>query len=271
VVFLEIKNEVLYNIWKDRHGKNGESLTGCLHRVAKHCAKNEADVENFFKVMDEGLFFPAGRTMSNSGIGKDLTLNNCFCLNFVEDSISDIFETVRKAAITHQKGGGTGFEFSKIRPNGTPTSNDAVASGVVSFIDVFNAQTATILQAGRRGANMGILSIYHPDIYDYLKAKSFDENKLTHFNLSIMVDDAFMKAKANGESIKLHYPVYDEKGHYITDESKWTHCKEVDANELWDLIMNKAYETGEYGVFFYDNLNRDNNTSYMETIVTTNP
>jgi ribonucleoside-diphosphate reductase alpha chain len=268
---MEIKNPVLKQIWQDRYAKENEVVDDNLKRVAKHCSTNKNEYNDFFNVMNEGLFFPAGRTMSNSGVGKDLTLSNCFCLNFVEDSIADIFETVKLAAITHQKGGGTGFEFSKIRPSGTKTSNEAVASGVVSFLEVFDAQTATILQQNRRGANMGILSIYHPDIYNYLNSKSFDVGKLTHFNLSVMVDDDFMNAKNNNENIYLHYPIYDEKGHMIKDESKWTHKTEVSAVELWDLIMQKAYDTGEYGVFFYDNLNKDNNTWYMETIVTTNP
>lgn len=268
---MEIKNEVLYDIWKDRYSKNGETITENIHRVSKYIAKNSIEEAGFFGMMDNGWFFPAGRTMSNSGIGKNLTLNNCFTLNFVEDSLEDIFEKVKIGAITHSKGGGTGYEFSKIRPNGTATSNDAVASGVVSFMDVFNAQTATILQGGRRGANMGILSIYHPDIFSYLDAKSYDEGRLVHFNLSIMVDDAFMKAKQANEKITLHFPVYNEIGKMITDPAEWTHSEEVDANELWDMIMQKAYTTGEYGVFFYENLNRDNNTWYMETLINTNP
>lgn len=118
---------------------------------------------------------------------------------------------------------------------------------------------------------MGVLNIYHPDIFEYLNAKSYDEGKLIHFNLSIMIDDNFMKAKEKGEDIWLHYPVYDEKSHIITDESKWITKKKVNSLELWNLIMQKAYDTGEYGVFFYDNLNKDNNTYYLETIVSSNP
>lgn len=118
---------------------------------------------------------------------------------------------------------------------------------------------------------MGVLNIYHPDIYEYLNAKSYDEGKLIHFNLSIMTDNDFMEAVENDSEIYLHYPVYDEQSHIIKDESKWTYKKKIKAKELWDTIMKKAYDTGEYGVLFYDNMNKDNNTWYIETIVSTNP
>ena len=118
---------------------------------------------------------------------------------------------------------------------------------------------------------MGVLNIYHPDIYEYLESKSWDEGKLTQFNLSIMVDDEFMRAVEKDDKVFLHYPVYDNDSKIITDESKWTHRKEIKARELWDLIMNKAYMTGEYGVLFYNNINNDNNTWYLETMISTNP
>lgn len=120
-------------------------------------------------------------------------------------------------------------------------------------------------------ANMSVLMIYHPDIFEYLNSKSYDEGKLVHFNLSIMVDDDFMKAKDNDEEICLHYPCMTLEGELIKDESQWIIKKKVRARELWDLIMKKAYDTGEYGVFFYENLNLDNNLWYMENITGTNP
>jgi ribonucleoside-diphosphate reductase alpha chain len=138
-------------------------------------------------------------------------------------------------------------------------------------MEVFNAATHTILAGGRRGANMGVLSIYHPDIYEYLNSKSFENNTLEHFNLSFMVDDKFMNAVKNNENINLHYPVYDLKGKIIEDPNQWKIKKEVNAASLWDLIIKKAYDSGEYGVMFYDNMNKDNNTYYCETIVATNP
>lgn len=146
----EFVNEVLENIWKDRYRKNGESFDDNLRRVAKYCATSDKEEQDFFNVMKARHFFPAGRTMSNSGIGKDLTLNNCFVAPQIRDSLSDIFDKVALGAKTHQKGGGIGYDFSQLRPKGSPTSNDAIASGAVSFMDVFNAQTDTILQGNRR-------------------------------------------------------------------------------------------------------------------------
>lgn len=166
---------------------------------------------------------------------------------------------------------GIGYDFSTLRPAGTPTSNDAVASGPLSFMDVFNAQTATILQGNRRGANMGIMNIYHPDIIQFITAKSSDSEKLKHFNLSVMVDDEFLAAVKNKSNVFLHFPVYDDFGNIIKDESKWQIKKEVNAFELWDMIMKKAYDNGEPGIFFYDNLNKDNNLWYCEKIIVSNP
>lgn len=143
-------NEVLENIWKDRYRKNDETFEENLRRVAKYCSTNRDEEDSFYDVMNKRYFFPAGRTMSNSGIGKDLTLNNCFVAPQIKDDLTDIFSKVALGARTHQKGGGIGYDFSQLRPSGTPTSNDAIASGAVSFMDVFNAQTATILQGNRR-------------------------------------------------------------------------------------------------------------------------
>ena len=141
---------VYENIWKDRYCKNGESYEDNLHRVAKFCSKTKEEEDEFYNVMYNGLFFPGGRTMSNSGIGNKLTLNNCFVAPSLRDDLSDIFDKVKLGAMTHQRGGGIGYCVSNLRPAGTPTSNDAIASGPVSFMHVFNAQTATILQGGRR-------------------------------------------------------------------------------------------------------------------------
>lgn len=266
-----IINKVSQQIWEDRYQKNKETFEDNIARVAKYLALDDKEFEMFYDVMERCLFYPAGRIMSNSGIGRNLTLNNCFTLNLVPDNMEGIFEYVKKGAITQKAGGGTGYNFSLLRPNGTPTSNDAVASGVVSFMDAFDSQTHTVLQGNRRGANMGCLMIYHPDIEEFLEAKSWEEGKLNHFNLSVLVDDEFMKAKDNNEMITLRYPCMYETGELVTNPSEWKITKEVNAKELWDKIMTKAYNTGEYGVLFYDNMNKDNNLKYMETIITTNP
>ena len=264
-------NEIFQHIWEDRYQKNGETLDGNIKRVAEYCAKDPDDAVKFSRIMREGKFFPGGRTMSNAGIGKSLTLNNCFVAPALEDSLEAIFSSVALGARTHQRGGGIGYDFSRLRPSGTPTSNDAVASGPVSFMDVFNAQTATILQGNRRGANMGVLNVYHPDILTFINAKSADSQRLCHFNLSVMVDDAFMRAVMNGDDVTLHWPVYDGISHIITDPSQWKITKTISAKYLWDEIMQRAYDNGEPGIMFYDTMNNGNPLQWTETITQTNP
>ena len=118
---------------------------------------------------------------------------------------------------------------------------------------------------------MGVLNVYHPDIEIFLEAKAKDANALKHFNISVMVDDDFIEAVKKDESVFLHWPVYDDQGHIIKDPSQWKISREVPAKELWDKIIRKAYDNGEPGIFFYDNMNADNNTWYDETIVCSNP
>lgn len=144
-------NQLFENIWRDRYQKNNESYEDNLRRVAHFCAMNQEEEENFYQIMADGHFFPGGRTMSNASIGTSLTLNNCFTAPQIPDSLEGIFNAVQLGALTHQRGGGIGYDFSQLRPAGTKTSNDAIASGPVSFANVFNAQTATILQGNRRG------------------------------------------------------------------------------------------------------------------------
>ncbi len=268
---MEFVNEILENIWKDRYRKNNESLDENFRRVANYISKNKEEEQDFYNIMKSVLFLPAGRTMSNSGIGRDLTLNNCFVAPQIKDDLSDIFNKVALGAKTHQKGGGIGYDFSQLRPKGSPTSNDAIASGAVSFMDVFNAQTATILQGNRRGANMGVMNVYNMDIEDFITAKSYDQGKLNHFNVSVMVDNDFITAVKNNENVFLHYPVYNNNGEIEKNPDNWIYSKEVSAKSIWDSIMQRAYDNGEPGIFFYDNLNKDNNLWYIENIVCSNP
>lgn len=268
---MKIDNPVLRQIWEDRYSKNNEDIKGNLHRVAKHCSTNKEEENAFYDIMYKGLFFPAGRTMSNAGIGRDLTLNNCFTSPLIKDDLVDIFQKVLLGAKTHQRGGGIGYNFSQLRPKGSPTSNDAIASGAISFMDVFNAQTDTILQGSRRGANMGLMSIYSMDIEDFVNAKAYDVNKLNHFNVTVMIDDDFMNAKNSNEDIWLHYPVYDDSGFILKDEAKWKYKKQISAKYLWDLIIQRAYENGEPGIAYCDTMNKDNNLWYIENIIATNP
>lgn len=273
-------NEVYESIWKDRYQKNGESYDDQLWRVANFIATAESSVEEirdnwadkFFSIMDAGYFFPAGRTMSNAGIGEKLTLNNCFVAPIVGNSMEQIFNAVKLGAMTHKAGGGIGYAFSNLAPNGYKTRNDAIASGPVSFMDVFNAQTATVQQGSRRGANMGMLSVYHPDILEFIHAKSATEGRLNHFNLSVVVDDAFMHLVGSNGQVKLHWPIYDEKGNKLPPD-KWDKqfTKLVPARDIWNEIMQMAYDNGEPGVFYEDNANNRNPAWYVERIVCSNP
>lgn len=147
---MEFNNETSKSVWNDRYKKNDETLEENFRRVAKFCAKTTEEENQFFDLMDKGYFYPAGRTMSNAGVGKNLTLNNCFVASQIKDSYDDIFSKVKLGAITHQRGGGIGYDVSQLRPKGSPTSNGAVASGAVSFLDVFNTQTETTIQGNRR-------------------------------------------------------------------------------------------------------------------------
>lgn len=273
-------NEVYESIWKDRYQKNGESYNDQLWRVADFIATAESSIEEirnkwadkFFSIMDAGYFFPAGRTMSNAGIGEKLTLNNCFVAPIVGNSMEQIFDAVKLGAMTHKAGGGIGYAFSNLAPNGYKTRNDAIASGPVSFMDVFNAQTATVQQGSRRGANMGMLSVYHPDILEFIHAKSATEGRLNHFNLSVVVDDAFMRLVIENGQVELHWPIYDEKGNKLPP-SKWDKqfTKLVPARDIWNEIMQMAYDNGEPGVFYEDNANNRNPAWYVERIVCSNP
>lgn len=270
-------NEVYKSIWKDRYQKNGESYDNQLWRVAEFIAKAEETkahkwADKFFSIMKEGYFFPAGRTMSNAGIDEKLTLNNCFVAPIVGNSMEQIFDAVKLGAMTHKAGGGIGYAFSNLAPNGYKTRNDAIASGPVSFMDVFNTQTATVQQGSRRGANMGMLSVYHPDILEFIHAKSATEGRLNHFNLSVVVDDDFMKAVETDSTIPLHWPIYDENGDKVSTD-KWdsNFTKYVRARNIWDEIMQMAYDNGEPGVFYEDNANNRNPAWYVERIVCSNP
>lgn len=270
-------NEVYESIWKDRYQKDGESYDDQLWRVADFIAEAEETKahkwsEQFYSIMRAGYFFPAGRTMSNAGIGEKLTLNNCFVAPIVGNSMEQIFDAVKLGAMTHKAGGGIGYAFSNLAPNGYRTRNDAIASGPVSFMDVFNAQTATVQQGSRRGANMGMLSVYHPDIFEFIHAKSATEGRLNHFNLSVVVDDAFMRLVIDNGQVKLHWPIYDEKGNKLPP-AKWDKqfTKLVPARDIWNEIMQMAYDNGEPGVFYEDNANNRNPAWYVERIVCSNP
>jgi ribonucleoside-diphosphate reductase alpha chain len=202
-------------------------------------------------------FLPNSPTLMNAGteIGQ---LSACFVLP-IEDSMESIFTTLKHTALIHKTGGGTGFDFSKIRPKGsTVNSTHGVASGVISFMSIFDAATGEIKQGGRRrGANMGVLNVSHPEIREFITAKS-DLNKLNNFNISVMIPDTFIKAVKEKQLWSLIDPNTDKPAVI------------VDANNLFDMIAEQAWKTGEPGVLFYDTIN-NKAPETIRPITATNP
>ncbi|RMD95477.1 MAG: adenosylcobalamin-dependent ribonucleoside-diphosphate reductase [Alphaproteobacteria bacterium] len=231
-------------------------------RVARAAAQVEEDPatweERFYAALEDFRFLPAGRILAGAGTGREVTLFNCFVMGLIPDSMEGIFENLKEAALTMQQGGGIGYDFSTIRPKGAPVRRvGADASGPLSFMDVWDAMCRTVMSAGsRRGAMMGCMRCDHPDIEEFIAAKS-DPARLRNFNLSVLVTDAFMEAvKADGP--------WD----LVFDGKVW---RTVEARDLWNRIMRATYDYAEPGVIFIDRINAENNLYYCETISATNP
>jgi len=250
---------------KDEHGQVTETPEQMFRRVAGYVASADelyrdtaGSAQEFYSVMSNLEFLPNSPTLMNAGT-RIKQLAACFVLP-VGDSLDEIFGTLKSAAIIHQSGGGTGFSFSRLRPQGDIVgSTGGIASGPVSFMKVFDAATQAIKQGGRRrGANMGILRVDHPDIVDFITAKH-ESGVLTNFNLSVGVSDTFMNAVEAGESYGLLNPRTGE----VT--------RHKDAIEIFNLIAASAWESGEPGMLFLDRINRDNPTPGQGMIEATNP
>ena len=253
---------------KDENGKLLEDCQGMFRRVAKAIASADAAYtdekglavieQEFYDMMANLEFLPNSPTLMNAGrpLGQ---LSACFVLP-VEDTMEGIFESIKNAALIHKSGGGTGFSFSRLRAKGsTVNSTGGVASGPISFMKVFNAATEAVKQGGtRRGANMGILRIDHPDILEFISCKS-DNTEITNFNLSVGITEDFMKAVEHN----LEYELLDPK-------TKKPVAK-LNAKEVFDIIVEMAWKNGEPGIIFLDRLNRDNVTPKLGEIESTNP
>ena len=231
-------------------------------RIAKDLAKVEDDPEHweeqFYAALEDFKYLPAGRITAGAGTARNVTLFNCFVMGKIPDSMGGIFEMLKEAALTMQQGGGIGYDFSTIRPKGADVKGVAAdASGPLSFMDVWDAMCRTIMSAGsRRGAMMATMRCDHPDIEDFITAKS-DAARLRMFNVSVLITDPFMEAvKADGEwELKFDGEVF----------------RTVRALELWNKIMQGTYDYAEPGVIFIDRINKANNLGYCETIAATNP
>lgn len=260
-------------IWQEKYQLRGvdgravdQSIEESWQRVATAAARAERGrkaakvrhAQAFYDAMADFVFLPAGRILAGAGSGRDVTLFNCFVMGAIEDDLGSIFEQVREAALTMQKGGGIGHDFSTLRPAGALVKSiGADASGPVSFMYVWDAMCQTIMSAGaRRGAMMGTLSCDHPDIETFIDAKS-DAQKLRNFNVSVLVPDAFIEAVRHDKDWNL---VFDG-----------TVYRTVKARDLWQRLMRATYEYAEPGVIFIDRINARNNLNYCETIHATNP
>lgn len=253
-----------YYIKNDRGEFLDKSPADLFKRVAGFIAsaeKTKADrqkwARKFFKIMIERDFLPNSPTLT--GAGRDMCLSACFVLP-IEDSMNSIFDAVKNAALVHKEGGGTGFDFSQLRPQGSfVQKTQGVASGPVSFLKVIDAATEAVKQGGtRRGANMGILRVDHPEIEDFISMKK-DGSSINNFNISVAITDEFMQALRKGSTYDLYDPHMDKT------------VGKKDAREVFEQIVDMAWAVGDPGLIFIDEINKHNPTRGLGPIRATNP
>jgi ribonucleoside-diphosphate reductase alpha chain len=254
-------------------------------RVAAAAASVEAEPliwhERFLSVLEGFRFLPAGRILASAGTRYDATLFNCFVMGHIDDSVAGILERLKESALTMQRGGGIGVDFSTLRPAGSAAqASGRTASGPVSFMRLWDAMCGTLLSGGnRRGAMMGVLRCDHPDILEFIDAKR-TPGALTNFNLSVQVSDEFLRAINANRDLRLMFPAGDASPAAETTMVRWPGFAEavaceihaqIPAIELWQRIIAAAYDSAEPGVLFVDRINEMNNLYYCEHLTATNP
>lgn len=278
---------ITQDVWKDKYRYKDESHPfDSMYRVSKAIMGNESEdnrnywIDVSYRAMTAGLWMPGGRIQAGAGTERHVTLHNCYVNGTLQDSMEGIMEGLTNAALTLRQGGGIGTDFTPLRPKGAALKRlgeGAMSSGSRSFMNIWDAMCATIMSAGyRRGAMMGTLACWHPDIEDFIKAKH-TAGALTNFNLSVLVTDKFMHAVHEDDSWDLwHYepPVDGALASYPDPDGHGRQryvYKSMPARELWEKILRSTHEYSEPGVIFIDRINSRNNLSYAETISCTNP
>src|SRR5690554_6433400 len=252
------KLPISQEIHATKYRAEGETFEDCINRQSSTLSDNDTHRRALTDILLNQRFMAAGRVQAAIGSPRRVTPWNCFVSGTIHDSFDDIMQKAKEAGQTMRLGGGIGYDFSTLRPKGERIkSQGSQSSGPVSFMDIFDAICGTIASAGhRRGAQMGVLRVDHPDIMEFIHAKRND-SRLTRFNISVGVTDEFMEAVKNDDNFDLRWrgKVYDT----------------VKARSLWDQIMRSTWDWAEPGVLFIDRINDTNNLWYCETIASTNP
>jgi ribonucleoside-diphosphate reductase alpha chain len=256
------KTRFARELYAEKYLGEGETFEQAMGRITRAVSEGDNVDAPLYDALINQRFVPAGRVQSALGSGREVTPYNCFVSPTIKDSFvhgeDSIMDVATKAATTLRLGGGIGYDFSPLRPRGDLIRKlNSKSSGPISFIQIFDAVCACVQSAGhRRGAQMGVLRVDHPDVFEFIEAKR-NSNSLTHFNISLAITDAFMSCVESGAPFPL---IFEGRVHAHTN-----------ARELWDKIMESNWDWAEPGVIFIDRINQMNNLHYCETIAAVNP